>query len=117
MKSQTLWMVSLACCLGIGACGGGRGVERGVAQKACEHQIGLGFWQGYEKSFKAKGVELDAAAREEGAMELEKLRADPEYKAQLEKCTDGFAKLATQANIDCVLAAKAPADAQACLKP
>ncbi len=116
MKMRDAFIVVGVCVVSSVGCGGGRGVERGVAEKACVHQVELGVWKGFEGSFKSQGLQLDDAARAEAAKELEKLRGLSAFKAEVDKCTDGFSKMATQANIDCVLAAKTSDDAMACLK-
>lgn len=99
------------------ACGSKIGVDRVVAEKACAHNIELGFWAGFEKQLTTQGIAIDDARRAEAKAHLAEVLASDEYKGQLGKCTDGFAKMATQAQMDCVTGAKSPAEATACLKP
>ena len=102
---------------GTAACGSKIGVDRAVAEKACAHNIELGFWAGFEKQLTAQGIAIDDARRAEAKTHLAEVLTSDLYKGELAKCTDGFAKMATQAQMDCVSAAKSPADATACLKP
>jgi hypothetical protein len=83
-------------------------------ENACAHRIELGYWQAFEKSLADKGIALDDVTRAEGHKGFEALMASDEGRRALAKCTQGPGKEATQAQIDCIVAAKTADEASAC---
>ena len=87
------------------------------AKVACEHQIELGFWNGFKKTVTKAGLDPNApdikAKGEKGLAEQQKSK---EWQAQLDKCTQGFARLASVEQINCIDKATTTDAAQACVK-
>ncbi|MCC6625537.1 MAG: hypothetical protein IT385_30140 [Deltaproteobacteria bacterium] len=110
-----LTLVSLAS-LVVAACSSPPKATPEAATKACVRHIELGFWKGFEASLVDKGVALDDATRAEGKARLTEVIASDEGKAQIAKCVDGYTKLATMAQVECISAAATTEAAAACVK-
>ena len=92
------------------------GTSYSEAAAACQHQMELGFWSGFESSLKSRGHDpADPAIHAAGEKALKDQQAGKDWKAELDKCTDGYLKLATKAQMKCVTGAKTADAAQACL--
>lgn len=86
------------------------------AEAACEHQVELGFWEGFAKSVEKQGLKPDdPKAKQIGQDGLEQNKKTDEWKQAVAKCTDTFERLASKDQIKCVMAATTPAASQACL--
>lgn len=105
----------ICCALAASACSGDHPTHDEAAA-ACTHQMELGFWTGFEGSLKARGHDpADPAVHAAGVKALQDQHATPEWKQELDKCTDGYVRLATKAQIKCITAAKTADDAKACV--
>ncbi|HTJ46088.1 MAG TPA: hypothetical protein VL463_28480 [Kofleriaceae bacterium] len=89
----------------VAACG--KHASRAQVEAACEHEIELGFWSGFEDSIKKGGH--DANDPELHAMAVKALAEQQQsdgWKAQLKTCTDGSVDQMTPAQYECIVAAK-----------
>jgi len=88
-----------------------------AATRACVHQLELGFWQGFEGSLAKNGVAMDDEQRATGKASFDELMAGAEGKAEVARCVEGYTRLATPEQAECVAAAKTSEAAQGCIKP
>ena len=86
---------------------------RAQAEAACEHEIELGYWKGFDG---AVANPNDPAIHAEGEKALVEQKASKAWKDELAKCTDGAVDEATPEQTDCITAAKTEAEATACAK-
>ncbi len=87
------------------------------ARAACDHQVELGFWKGFDQSVRKQGLDPSSPEiRKQGEDGLAKERKGKEWLAQVQKCADGYQKLATKKQLDCIQAAKTSDESLACLK-
>jgi hypothetical protein len=106
--------LSLLLGIAVGAGCSKQPVTHAAAENACRNRIELGYWEGFERSLAAKGVILDNAARATGQTGFGDIMSSPEGKAALAKCVDGYLKLATAAQVECVTDAETSLAAAAC---
>ena len=86
------------------------------AEAACEHQVELGFWEGFGESVQKQGLKPDdPKAKQIGQEGLEQNKKTDSWKQAVATCADKFERLATKDQIKCVMAATTPAASQACL--
>ena len=99
----------------ITACGKHASHEQ--AQAACDHEIELGFWKGFDESLAKAGHDpKDPDTHKMGVSALADQRKGDEWKKALDDCTKGFESGATSEQLECVKAATTVDAAQACLK-
>lgn len=92
-------------------------VSRERAQAACDHQIELGYWTGFEGSVKDQGLDpKDPKVKASGVSNLAEQRATKEWAAARDKCADPFEKAATEEQLTCVIAATTQEAALDCIK-
>jgi hypothetical protein len=97
--------------------GCGKHATKEQAQAACDHQIELGYWQGFAESIKKSGHDpADPDIHAQGVQALAAQRKTEAWQAELSKCTDTYADHASAAQLECVAAAKTADDSLACLK-
>ncbi len=91
--------------------------SREQSRAACQHQVELGFWSGYNKSITRQGLDpTSAEVKKLGVDGLAKEREGKAWKAQVEKCAKSYQKLATKKQLDCITTAKTSDEALACVK-
>ncbi len=88
-----------------------------AATRACLHQIELGFWQGFEGTLAKNGVAMDDEQRATGKAGFDEAMAGAEAKAEVAKCVEGYTRLATPEQAECIAAASTSEAAQRCIMP
>lgn len=107
--------ILFATILVLTACG--KHASREQAAAACEHQIELGYWKGFDEALTKNGHDpKDPAMHQQGAQALPEQQKTDAWKAELSKCTDTYADHASPAQIACITAATTSDAALACLK-
>lgn len=87
------------------------------AKAACEHQIELGYWSGFNKTVAKAGLDPSSPdIKSKGTSALAGQQKTKRWQAQLQKCTKTFARLASVKQINCINKAKTTDAASACLK-
>jgi hypothetical protein len=84
---------------------------REKAEAACEHEIEIGFWKGFNG---AVGNANDPETHKQGEAALVEQKQSKAWKDALAKCTDGAMDEATPEQVDCILAAKTEDESLAC---
>ena len=109
MRHLLLVTILLAAC--------GKHATRDQAQAACEHQIELGYWKGFDEALTKSGHDpKDPAMHAQGVQALPEQQKTDAWKAELATCTDTYADKASPAQIACITAAATSDAATACLK-
>ncbi len=99
----------------LGACSA-KHVSHELAQAACEHQIELGYWKGFDESLAKAGHDSkDPDLHKMGETALVQQKKGDDWKKALDECTKGFEEQGTTAQAECVKGAATTDAAMACV--
>ena len=106
---------AFATVLVVAACG--KHASREQAAAACEHQIELGYWEGFDAALTKSGHDpKDPSMHAQGVQALPAQQKTDAWKSEIATCTDTYAEKASPAEVACITAAATSDAAIACLK-